>query len=82
MLQGKVRTQCRNPQDVYGNIQEHHLQGLQVWLLLQLGVKHKACHQQPGAEAGGIRVPGQPGLHSETLSQKKKKIRAGRVAQG
>jgi hypothetical protein len=29
----------------------------------------------PESEAGGLRAPGQPGLHSETLSQKKKQTK-------
>jgi hypothetical protein len=38
-------------------------------------VEAQACDPSPGeAEAGGWQVPGQPGLHSKTLSQKKVKI--------
>jgi hypothetical protein len=33
-------------------------------------------HSTPEAEAGGLQIQGQPGLHSETLSQKRNTIRA------
>jgi hypothetical protein len=33
-------------------------------------VAHTCSSSSLEAEVGGLRVPGQPGLHSETLSQK------------
>jgi hypothetical protein len=34
----------------------------------------------PESEAGGLRAPGQPGLHSEILSQKKKQTKQNKQA--
>jgi hypothetical protein len=35
-------------------------------------VTHVCNSITPEAEAGGLQIPGQPGLHRETLYQKKK----------
>jgi hypothetical protein len=40
--------------------------------IIELGVVEHACNWEAETEAGGLQVPGQPGLHSKALPKKTK----------